>query len=97
MSAAFEILNPDGKGRVVLICEHASPRIPSEYKGLGLADGDRHSHAAWDLGALAVARLLSDPLDAPVVASTVSRLVYDCNRPPEAASAVPQKSELISI
>lgn len=97
MSAAFEVLNPGGKGRVVLICEHASPRIPSEYNGLGLVDGDRHSHAAWDPGALALARLLSDPLDAPVVASTVSRMVYDCNRPPEAASAVPQKSELISI
>jgi predicted N-formylglutamate amidohydrolase len=31
------------------------------------------------------------------VASTVSRLVYDCNRPPEAASAMPEKSELIEV
>ncbi len=92
-----EIINPGGKGRVVLLCEHASNRIPVEYNGLGLSDADRNSHAAWDPGALALTQVLSQALDAPAVTSTVSRLVYDCNRPPEAASAMPEKSELIEV
>lgn len=97
MSSPVEILNPDGKGRVVILCEHASNRIPAAYAGLGLAEADRDSHAAWDPGARALSLALSAALDAPVVASTVSRLVYDCNRPPEAPSAMPEKSELIEV
>lgn len=97
MIAPVEILNPTGRGRVVVLCEHASNRIPAEYDGLGLAEADRTSHAAWDPGARSLSQALSRALDAPVVASTVSRLVYDCNRPPEAASAMPEKSELIEV
>ena len=32
-----------------------------------------------------------------MVAGTVSRLVYDCNRPPEAPSAIPERSERFDI
>jgi len=46
---------------------------------------------------LEVAVFLSEAFDAPVIASTVSRLVYDCNRPPEEASAMPAVSELIDV
>ena len=97
MTAVVETLNPDGRGRVVVICEHASYYIPSEYNGLGLSEQDRKSHAAWDLGARDVSLLLSAALDAPIISSTVSRLVYDCNRPPKAASAMPEKSERIDV
>lgn len=97
MTGPVEILNPQGKGRVVLLCEHASNRIPDEYDGLGLAPEDRDSHAAWDPGALALSLQLSNALDAPVVAGTVSRLVYDCNRPPDAPGAMSEKSELITV
>ncbi|EEE35982.1 N-formylglutamate amidohydrolase [Rhodobacteraceae bacterium KLH11] len=97
MTTPVEVLNEAGKGRVVLLCEHASPRIPSEYGGLGLAEADRLSHAVWDPGARSLTLELSQALDAPVVASTVSRLVYDCNRPPEAASAMPVRSEQIVV
>lgn len=97
MSSPVEIINPGGKGRVVILCEHASNRIPAEYDGLGLAETDRDSHAAWDPGARALSLALSAALDAPFVASTVSRLVYDCNRPPEAPSAMPEKSELVEV
>ena len=95
--AAVEVINPGGTGRVVLLCEHASPHIPARYGDLGLAPADRLSHAAWDPGALGVATTLSALLDAPLVASRVSRLVYDCNRPPEAASAMPERSETVVI
>jgi predicted N-formylglutamate amidohydrolase len=89
--------NPQGQSSVVLVCEHASYFIPSEYQSLGLADDALKSHAAWDPGAMAVAQRLSRHLDAALVVSDVSRLVYDCNRPPAAADAMPSLSEKISI
>ncbi|MQQ10248.1 N-formylglutamate amidohydrolase [Epibacterium sp. SM1979] len=92
-----EVINPTGAGDVVLLCEHASKFIPNKYNSLGLNAADRNSHAVWDPGARALSVLLSQVLDAPLIASTVSRLVYDCNRPPSAASAMPVKSELIEV
>ncbi len=94
---AVEVINPDGTGQVLLLCEHASNHVPARYEGLGLRPEWRDSHAAWDPGARAVALGLSQALDAPLVASRVSRLVYDCNRPPEAASATPEKSEVVEV
>ncbi|OED46361.1 N-formylglutamate amidohydrolase [Rhodobacteraceae bacterium (ex Bugula neritina AB1)] len=94
---AVEVVNRDGAGSVLLLCEHASSHIPARYNGLGLRDEDRLSHAAWDPGARAVSLHLSQALDAPLVASRVSRLVYDCNRPPHVASAMPDRSELVAV
>ncbi|MGR3622862.1 N-formylglutamate amidohydrolase [Pseudophaeobacter sp.] len=94
---AYEVLNGAGRGAALILCEHASHKIPRRYGNLGLAEADCKSHAAWDPGARAVALALSQALDAPLVASRISRLVYDCNRPPEAASAMPAKSELVDI
>jgi predicted N-formylglutamate amidohydrolase len=94
---AVEIVNPEGRGAVVLVCEHASNHIPATYGGLGLEDPARQSHAAWDPGAAPLARLLSRALDAPLVAGRISRLVYDCNRPPEAPSAMPERTETIAV
>ncbi len=87
-------INENGTADLILICEHASNTIPAELDGLGLSEETRLSHAAWDPGALGVAVALSEMFDAPLIASRVSRLVYDCNRPPEAPSAMPERSEI---
>ncbi|MEM7377100.1 MAG: N-formylglutamate amidohydrolase [Pseudomonadota bacterium] len=87
------VLNPNGRHPCVLVCEHASHTIPPAYGTLGLPDAALTSHIAWDPGAFDTAREMSALLDAPLVYGTVSRLVYDCNRPPEAASAMPAQSE----
>ncbi|MEM9524482.1 MAG: N-formylglutamate amidohydrolase, partial [Pseudomonadota bacterium] len=71
--------------------------VPARYEGLGLAPDAAISHAAWDPGAEDLAIELSKTLDAPLVAGLVSRLVYDCNRPPEAPDAMPERSELFEI
>lgn len=92
-----QTVNQTGASSVVLVCEHASHFIPASFHGLGLSDADRKSHAAWDPGAMAVAQNLSAHLNAPLVASGVSRLVYDCNRPPEAPDAMPVRSETIDV
>ena len=92
-----EVINPAGKGDFLLACEHASSFIPPEYKDLGLGDDVLNSHVAWDPGALAVAEKMSAQLDAPLVAQRVSRLVYDCNRPPASEGAMPERSEIFDI
>ncbi|WP_300059944.1 N-formylglutamate amidohydrolase [uncultured Roseobacter sp.] len=88
-----QVLHPHGASGIVLVCEHASHHVPAALQDLGLPEDMRKGHAAWDPGALGVAEGLSQRLDAPLVASRVSRLVYDCNRPPEAPSAILEWSE----
>ena len=86
---AVTTLGPKGPAPVLILCEHASNAFPAEFGTLGLDDDARRSHAAWDPGALDIARRLSDAWAAPLVHSNVSRLIYDCNRPPEAPDAMP--------
>lgn len=88
-----DVINPAGAGGFLLVCEHASHFIPPELGDLGLARDMLLNHVVWDPGAAAVAHALSAQLDAPLVVSRISRLVYDCNRPPEAPSAVAAESE----
>jgi predicted N-formylglutamate amidohydrolase len=85
--------NPEGTGPFVILCDHASNRIPDEYKSFGFADDALETHIAWDPGALAVSRRLSALLDAPLLWPDVSRLVIDCNRPIDASSLIVIESE----
>ena len=67
---------------LVVTCEHGGSRIPVAYRAL--FQGQKRllaSHRGRDLGALAMARSLATALDAPVFASTISRLLIDLNRP----------------
>lgn len=91
------VLNPEGRSSVVVVCEHASRFIPPAFGELGLDEAARQSHVAWDPGALEVARGLARRFDAKLIASNVSRLVYDCNRPPSAADAMPAHSEVTDV
>jgi predicted N-formylglutamate amidohydrolase len=89
--------NSDARGRVILVCEHASRRLPKTLGTLGLTQEALESHIAWDPGALAVSRNMAKSLDATLVFQRFSRLVYDCNRPPESPAAMPEKSEVFDI
>lgn len=91
------VTNESGSGPAVIVCEHASNFIPSELNDLGLEADACESHVAWDPGALAVAKAIATTLDCPMVAASISRLVYDCNRPPSAESAMPAVSEIFPI
>ncbi len=50
--APYEIVNPDGRSRVILTCDHASRRIPRRLGTLGVAPADLKRHIAWDFGVL---------------------------------------------
>lgn len=91
--APAQIINANGASPIVLVCEHASRHIPAVLDNLGLNAVDRKAHIAWDIGAEQVARMMSAQLDAPLAVQRYSRLVYDCNRPPESPGAWPEKSE----
>ena len=90
---AYGVVNPDGASPYVLLCEHASPRIPRCLSDLGLPKAERMRHIGWDVGAQALALGLSAALDAPLFVANYSRLVVDCNRPLSAASLMPEISE----
>ncbi|MFI5297783.1 MAG: N-formylglutamate amidohydrolase [Polyangiales bacterium] len=87
--APFEIVRVEGASRVVLVCDHASNRLPEALGDLGVAAHELATHIASDLGAAKVARHLSAMLDATLVLSGYSRLVVDCNRPSHVAGAIP--------
>jgi predicted N-formylglutamate amidohydrolase len=89
--------NATAAGDILLICEHASRTIPESFGSLGLPPDALASHIAWDPGALAVSRLLVKSLDATLVYQRFSRLVYDCNRPPDSPAAMPEQSEIYKI
>jgi len=91
------IENPDAPGRAVVICEHASNRFPEAFGTLGLTASQRRAHIAWDPGALGLARELARALDSPLVSAPLSRLIHDCNRPPDAAGAMAARSEVHDI
>ena len=91
------VARPASPSSVLVVCEHASNRVPDGLDGLGLSDAVLASHVAWDPGALPVARRMAQRLGAGLVSGGVSRLVYDCNRPPEADSAIAERSEVHDI
>lgn len=97
VASPVSVINRNGAGAFVIACEHAANFIPPELNNLGIDELTRQSHVAWDLGALAVAKEISNLLDAPLVAQNVSRLVYDCNRPAGAIDAIAEKSEIYEI
>lgn len=93
----FEIENASGKGDTVIVCEHASNNFGAAAGALGLNSAQQQAHIAWDPGALGLAKGLSAALDAPLIHATASRLIYDLNRPPHVAGAMPARSEVHDI
>jgi predicted N-formylglutamate amidohydrolase len=90
---AVQVINPSGLAALVFVCEHAARFIPASLGNLGLDDQALSSHIAWDSGAFEVAIGLCRSMDAPLVASRISRLVYDCNRASDSPDAMPAQSE----
>ena len=86
-----------GSPHIVFVCEHASNKIPEQFNRLGIDEAAQQSHIAWDPGALGVARALKTKFSGDLVAGSVSRLLYDCNRPPESPTAIPAISEIFKI
>ena len=83
----------EGRSNFLIVVDHASARIPRRLNDLGVQKEDLERHIAWDIGVLALARMMSAALDAHLIAQAYSRLVIDCNRDPEVESSIPKVSE----
>ncbi len=94
---AFVAERRQGKSTFVIAVDHASARIPRRLGGLGLPPSELQRHVAWDIGALAVARRISEDLDASLVAQNYSRLVIDCNRDPSDVTSIPRMAEWFEV
>lgn len=67
----------------LVTCEHGGNRVPSRYLDFFRGREDLlRTHRAYDVGALRLAREFSDVLSAPLLVSTISRLLIDLNRSP---------------
>jgi predicted N-formylglutamate amidohydrolase len=93
----FEIVNPEGKARLVLFSDHAGRAIPQQLGKLGLGQSELDQHIGWDIGIGAMARRMAAALDAPAVIGGYSRLVIDCNRRLDDPSSIAQESDRIPV
>jgi predicted N-formylglutamate amidohydrolase len=89
--------NAAGRSPFLLTSDHYGRSIPHILGDLGLPAEELTRHIAWDIGIAGVADALARHLDAHLIAQRYSRLVIDCNRPPEAASSIPRISEATVI
>ena len=92
-----EVINAASDHPLLLVCEHAGKMVPQVLTDLGIAQEDRDSHVCWDIGAEAVTRIVADSLGAPAILQPYSRLVIDCNRPPDAVDAMPEINHGVQV
>jgi len=90
-------VNAAGTSPFLLTADHYGRMLPRALGDLGLAESDLVRHIAWDIGIAGVAERLAKMLDAHLIAQRYSRLVIDCNRPPDVASSIPVTSEATAI
>jgi predicted N-formylglutamate amidohydrolase len=90
-------VNAAGRSPFLFTCDHYGRLIPKVLGDLGLPAEELTRHIAWDIGIAGVAEQLARALDVHLVAQRYSRLVIDCNRPPDVASSIPRLSEATTI
>lgn len=89
----FRTVNLEGTAPFVLVCDHASNRVPLALADLGLPAHLLGLHIAWDIGIEALTRSLVPMLNAPAVFSSYSRLVIDMNRGLKFEDSIPEVSD----
>lgn len=78
---------------LLVTCEHAGREVPPAYAALFEgADELLSTHRGSDPGAFPVALRLADRLSAPIVFSTVTRLLIDLNRSPDHPGVFSERS-----
>jgi predicted N-formylglutamate amidohydrolase len=93
----FDTANAEGAAPILLVCDHASNRIPAALGNLGLDAAALELHVAFDIGAGDITRELAALLDAPALLANYSRLVVDLNRPPEHPTSIMETSDDVAV
>lgn len=89
----FVVTRAHAASDFVIVCDHAGRTIPQSLGSLGLTNEELSRHIAWDIGIADTGRELAERLDAFLITQTYSRLVIDCNRPPESPQSIVTLSE----
>jgi len=76
----YYVVNPLSEAPLLLVCDHASCRIPQSLGDMGLDPFARRCHLAIDIGAGKLTEMLARALGVTAVIAQYSRLVVDCNR-----------------
>lgn len=92
-----EIRRAHGRSPLLLLGDHAGNAVPAALAGLGLDEGERRRHIAWDIGVRALGERLADDLDASFLHQPYSRLVIDCNRSPRSLQSIVAMSDGTAI
>ena len=95
--APVTVRRAEGTSPFLLVADHASNAMPRALGRLGVTAADLERHIAWDIGIAGVGAMLSEALDATLIEQNYSRLVIDCNRPPQSPSSTPEVSESTAI
>ena len=93
----FLTYNESGSAAHLIVCDHAANLVPKKLEKLGLSDDDLSQHIGWDPGALDIAKMLADALDAPLIYSCYSRLVCDLNRYQFDKNSMPESSDGVVV
>lgn len=96
---AYETVNADrlGSSDILLLCDHASNRLPCAASDFIDDVSALDSHIGVDIGAAEVTRCLSDLLGSPSVLARYSRLYIDLNRDPSDFTAMRSISDGVVI
>jgi predicted N-formylglutamate amidohydrolase len=76
----FERIDGNRAGGLLLLCDHASNRVPPPYGDLGLPSSAFARHIAYDIGCEAMTRRLAQRSGAPALLTRFTRLLIDPNR-----------------
>lgn len=100
--SAVTVLNEGGRVPILLLCDHASARVPRALDqavagGFGVSAEDMARHIAYDIGAAAVTQQLAARFAATAVLSGYSRLVLDLNRALGDATSIPPVSDGVKV
>lgn len=93
---AWRLIGTPRPGGILVVSDHASNRVPADIE-LGIDPALMTQHIAIDMGVAAVGEMMAGHPGIAAFQGNVSRLVCDCNREEQDASAVPQASDGIAI
>lgn len=95
--APYRIENPKGSAPVLLVCDHASNRVPKALDNVGLSKAELAKHIAWDPGTEHIGQYMSEKLDATAFFATYSRIVVDVNRGERSPECMREVSDHIVV
>ena len=77
---SYRVLGGERTVPLIVICDHASNRVPPEYGDLGIPDHQLDRHIAYDIGCEPLAEHLSARLGSTAILTRFTRLLIDPNR-----------------